>query len=82
MSAVVIPFGRPLPLPRVEISSPGTSKNGARMYIVDIVDHDGGACMWGGSDIEAAYEAAADCAENDGKDLPIIDLTNPTGVLQ
>ena len=82
MSAVVIPFVRPLPVPRVEISSPGVTTDGARIYFVDIADHDGTATMWGGSDIAEAYRAAADCAEGEGEDLPIVDLTNPARGLQ
>ena len=82
MSARIIPFGRPLPVPRVEISSPGVTKDGRRIYFVDLVDHDGGSTMWGGGEIEEAYEAAAECAEDEGGSLPIVDLTNPSGVLQ
>ena len=82
VSAVVIPFVRPLPVPRVEICSPGFTKNGERAYFVDIVDHGGSATMWGGRDIEEAYRAAADCAEGEGEDLPIVDLTNPARGLQ
>lgn len=82
MSATILSFTRPLPVPRVEISSPGTTEDGRRIYFVDLVDHDGSATMWGGSDVAEAYRAAADCAENDGERLPIVDLTNRTGALQ
>ena len=82
MGALIIPFVRPLPVPRVEISSPGSYKDGERAFFVDIVDHEGSATMWGGRDIEEAYRAAADCAEGEGEDLPIVDLTNTVRGLQ
>ena len=78
MSALIIPFAAYLPVPRVEISSPGFTADGARIFFVDIVDADFHAIMWSGPDLEEAYEAAAECAESEG--LPVLDLTNPSGV--
>ena len=80
MSALIIPFGRPLPVPRVEISSPGVTKDGERIYFVDIIEAGCRNCMWDGPDLDEAYQAAAECAESEG--LPVLDLTNPSGVLQ
>ncbi|MGI3902534.1 MAG: hypothetical protein ACRYGP_16600 [Janthinobacterium lividum] len=80
MSALVIPFTRDLPDPRVEISSPGVNIDGARIFYVDIIEADARAIMWSGIDIDEAYQAAAECAEGEGSDLPILDLLNTTGV--
>lgn len=61
---------------RVEITSPGTLRDGQRFYTVDFVETDGGrACMWDGTDPAEARQAARECAD-DGKGgtLPVLDL--------
>ena len=80
MGAIVIPFTLSLPVPRVEISSPGVTKDGERIFFVDIIEAGCRNCMWDGPDLDEAQEAAAHCAESEG--LPVLDLTNPSGVLQ
>ena len=71
MSGVMIPFGRPLLVPRIEISSANT-RDGKRIFFVDLIEADGCCGLWDGADLNEAREAAACC------ELPIFDLTNPT----
>ena len=57
---------------RIEITSPGASKNGRRFYEVDFVEADGfRSGMWSGTDVSKALEAAAHCANGE---MPIVDL--------
>ena len=71
---------------RIEITSPGTLRDGRRFYTVDFVEADGGRSdIYSGADPLEAREAAVFCA--DGGALPVLDLVAtlpgeiPTGTL-
>ena len=56
----------------VEIISPGTLRDGQRVFFVDLVDADGGRLdVWQGTDYDEAILVAGDISAGD---LPVIDL--------
>ncbi len=64
----------------IELTSPGMYRDGRRFYAVDIVEADGVSCMWCGPDLEEAWRAARECADDgEGRMVPVRDLT---GALQ
>ena len=58
---------------RIEITSPGTTRDGRRFYAVDFVEADGGRSdIYSGHDPEEARAAAIWCS--DEGTLPVLDL--------
>lgn len=63
---------------RIEITSPGTLRDGRRYYAVDFVEADGGRSdIYGGPDYDEARDAAVFCADGGDTTLPVLDLAGP-----
>lgn len=59
----------------VEITSPGTLRDGRRLYTVDYAEADGeGSVLWGGHDLAEAWRVAREIGAEDS--LPVVDLTD------
>ncbi len=74
MTADVIPLRPSFNPVRVELASPGTTKNGRTFYTIDYAEVDGeGSTIWGGADLEEARKVAREIGMEDR--LPVLDLT-------